>query len=283
MKSEIPHITPRLTRLFASAVAAAATAATVASAAAQNGTPAGAPPTGDEIELARQALDAYYQNQRLTSKEEADWKLAKAILQSRIELVTAQIADLKQRTEEQQDKTTEADVERLELSEKLAGLDRVYDLQQHRVGDLEAAVRRVIALAPDVPELRSKIDPSIDRLPAEGAQPDEIKAPVAERFLNVLAILKFTNEFHRNAALTNETRQLSEGREVEVRTLYLGLGQAYFHGGREDDPVAGVGYPSPGGWKWEEKPDAAAEIKKLIDIFEGAEVAAFVPVPVVVP
>lgn len=263
------------------AAAALAVAAWRAGSTAGAQEPAGSRPETEgvrtRIDAARSALERYYETQQLHSKEQGDWKLAKEILSSRIDLLGAQIADLEARTEEESGKITTADEERTGMVEQLGTLDAVRDLQVQRLQELEKRVRRIAALAPG--PLASKIEPLVDRLPDLGADPGEIKASDSERFQNVLGILNAVTEFHRNVTVTRERRKLEDGREVEVTALYLGLGIAYFRGGGEEDPVAGFGQPSEYGWRWTETPGSIEAINRLVDIYEGKAVAEFLEVP----
>ena len=42
---------------------------------------------------------------------------------------------------------------------------------------------------------------------------------------------------------------------------------------------AGIGVPGPDGWEWPRVDAAGAEIKQLIDVYEGSEDISFVNVP----
>lgn len=233
----------------------------------------------EEIGLAREALKQHYELQKQIGQEEADWRLSRDILRSRIEAAKAQVEALKADISEQELKTTEADEARLKLVKELEDLDALHAAQVRRIREIEHRIRRVIGLAPGIDALDERIRDKVDRLPDPGADESDIAIPLSERYLNILAISKFIGEFHRGVTVATETRRLAEGREVEVRVLYLGLGQAFFAGGSESDPVAGFGYPTEYGWQWSEKPDAAEEIRALIDIYEGKAVARFVMVP----
>ena len=70
------------------------------------------------------------------------------------------------------------------------------------------------------------------------------------------------------------------GSTAEVKALYIGLGQAYYVTPTGD--AAGVGQPTPDGWKWTPANDLAPEISRAIAILQNEEVPAFVPLPVTI-
>ncbi|HBV32278.1 MAG TPA: hypothetical protein DEB49_07480, partial [Verrucomicrobiales bacterium] len=70
------------------------------------------------------------------------------------------------------------------------------------------------------------------------------------------------------------------GKDRQVQTIYLGLGQAYF--ADEKGTIAGTGVPVANGWAWEAKPELTESIRKVIDIYENRKSAEFVPVPVTI-
>ena len=78
--------------------------------------------------------------------------------------------------------------------------------------------------------------------------------------------------------LTVELRKDAEGKDRQVQTIYLGLGQAYF--ADEKGTIAGTGVPGANGWTWTANAALAEKIRKVIDIYENRRPAEFVPVPV---
>ena len=100
----------------------------------------------------------------------------------------------------------------------------------------------------------------------------------AERMQNVVAMLNEADRFNSAITLTVELRKDSEGKDRQVQTIYLGLGQAYF--ADEKGTIAGTGVPGANGWTWTANAALAEKIRKVIDIYENRRPAEFVPVPV---
>ena len=65
---------------------------------------------------------------------------------------------------------------------------------------------------------------------------------------NVVAMLNEADRFNSAITLTVELRKDAEGKERQVQTIYLGLGQAYF--ADEKGTIAGTGVPGANGWAW---------------------------------
>jgi hypothetical protein len=239
-------------------------------------TPSGA--NSDYLALSREALNKYYEMRKLLGKEQAEWKLGREVLQSRIQLLENQLQELETKTAEENKTITGTDTERELLDKRAKELLAVQDSQAGNVEKLEARVRKLWPMLPL--SLQSKLQGQYEGIPAPGMKKEDIKASAAERFLKVLAILNEVNKFHGDIQLVNERRKLKDGREVEVRALYFGLGVAYYAGSEETADVAGIGTPGPDGWQWRETPEIAADIDLLIGMNKGDKVAGFVPLPV---
>ncbi len=228
--------------------------------------------------LSRELLNKYYETRKLLDKERSEWKLGKDVLQSRVDLLDSQLKELISKAEEENKTISTNDTEREKLDARNKELLAVQDQQVEIVEKMEARVRRLWKILPGT--LQAKLQPQYDGMPVEGKKRDEIKATAAERFLKVLAILNEVNKFHSDITVTNERRKLKDGREVEVRTIYFGLGAAYYAGSEETADVAGIGTPGPDGWVWKETPEQAADIDLLIGMNKGEKVADFVPLPI---
>ncbi len=234
--------------------------------------------TSDYLGLSRELLNKYYETRKLLGKEQADWKLGQEVLKSRVELLESQFTELTTKTEEENKQITTADTEREKLEAEAAELLAIQENQLGTVEKMEARVRALWKMLPLT--LQAKLQPQYDGMPDPLKKADEIKATSAERFLKVLAILNEVNKFHADIHVVNERRKLKDSREVEVRTIYFGLGAAYFAGTDETADIAGMGAPGPEGWIWKETPEFAAAIDTLIGMNKGEKVAGFVPLPV---
>lgn len=232
----------------------------------------------DQISLSRSMLTKYYEIKELISKERTDWELGREILEDRISLIGDQVTELKEKTGEEETKITKADEERETLGKELADLKVVEKIQSDKIVQIE---QRVALLARRLPgPLQEKVRPLLERLPEKGTPPEDIKLSISQRFQNVLGILNEVNKFQADVFLAQERRAISGGREAEVSTLYLGLGQAFYAGSGETAKEAGTGVPGPEGFVWDGRSDEADELGLLIRINNNEAEPVFVPVSV---
>jgi hypothetical protein len=70
---------------------------------------------------------------------------------------------------------------------------------------------------------------------------------------------------------------LAGGKPAEVQAIYVGLAQAYYVSAGGE---AGIGRPGPEGWTWEPSRAVAREVLTALEILQGKQTPAFVPLPV---
>ena len=230
------------------------------------------------MSLSRDLLGKYYETEEVLGKERADWKLGKELLQSRVDLMEAQLRELTTKTAEEEGKITENDKERNELDAKLKELQKTEDQQVQAVEGMEKRVRELWPLLPEL--LKLKLQAQYDRMPKEDIKREDVKSNVGERFLSVLAVLQEATKFHGDVTVVNERRKLASGKELEVETIYFGLSAAYFAGGDEQERVAGMLLPVDGKWVVNEMPEIAQQVRDVIDMNKSAKIAEFVTLPV---
>jgi len=80
--------------------------------------------------------------------------------------------------------------------------------------------------------------------------------------------------------VATEMRTLADGRPAEVKTLYIGLGQAYYVSAKGE---AGTGRPGAAGWNWQPANDLAASVTEAMQIMQSKATPHFVPLPVKIP
>lgn len=240
----------------------------------QNGTANGQ----DQLALSRELLNKYYESEKLLGQEQADWRLGKELLVSRVELMEAQLKELVTKTADEKSKITESDAERLKLDGENQELTKTQDLQLGAIEKFEERVRGIWPMLPEI--LQTKVRGQFERLPNKAMNRADIKSSVGERFLNVLAILNEATKFHSDVVVVNERRKLKNGQELEVETIYFGLAVGYFAGADLTQPMAGMLLPGKEGWETIEMPESAIQISHVIAMNKSAMLAGFVPLPV---
>ncbi|PXA03752.1 hypothetical protein DDZ13_10690 [Coraliomargarita sinensis] len=225
-----------------------------------------------EVETTKETLQEWVETRQIISKEKADWKVEQSILSDTVALLENEHERLKAELEELEASATAADEDRAKLSTEKEALTAASSVVEANIGGLEKQMKTVIKTLPQ--PLVEKIKPLIRRLPED---PNDTSLSLGERVQNIVGILSQADKFNTTITQTSESREISEGKTVEVRTLYWGLATAYYVDSSGE--YAGMGYPTANGWEWPRIDEAGESIKRLIDVYEGSEEIQFIPVP----
>lgn len=224
------------------------------------------------LEATREVLGKWIETQQIIARERNEWQQGREILGGRIELLRKEQAALHEKLEQARLALSETDSKRTELRKEDDDLVALTARLADAVAKLETDLRRLSASLPD--PTRKRLQPLLQRMPEDAAVS---RVSVAERFQNVLGLLNEVNKDNAELKVEYEVRDLADGRPSEVRTMYVGLAQAYYvsSGGE-----AGIGRPSPAGWTWQPAKSIASDVLRALDIVQGKHTPAFVPLPV---
>lgn len=229
-------------------------------------------PVSQALDETRLTMDKWIETQQIISKEQKEWQQGREILQGRVELVKNEIASLTEKIAQAQTAVAEADKKRAELAAENERLKAIGAHLATAVTAMEADVRKLYKTLPQ--PVQDRIQKVFQRIPED---PAKTTVSVAERFQNVLGILNEVNGANSEIAVNYEVHPLSDGRPSEVQAIYVGLAQAFFVSGSGE---AGIGRPSDDGWKWESANAIAGEVLMALEIQQGKQSPAFVPLPV---
>lgn len=230
------------------------------------------PPPSGSVEEVRSTLARWIEAQQIISKEQRDWKQGKEILESRIGQVRSDVEANRQRIAELESQGREVESKRAEVLAETAAVERSMEGLNREAAGFEQRVR---ALRPRLPDpLQQKLAPLFDRMPAD---PTRTKISLAERLQNVVGILNEVGKYNGEITLATEVRTLSDGKPTEVRTVYVGLAQAFCvsPGGK-----AAVGRPGPDGWVWEPADELGPQVAEVVEILQNKAKPKFIPVRV---
>jgi hypothetical protein len=207
------------------------------------------------------------------SEEKNNWareqqSIADAIAVSRqeVELLTSRLKELNSGT-------TGTEKQRSELLDKIAASKTSIAVFAEAIDKYEAKMRELVPVIP--PQLRTELSALLQRLPAEG-KPTTL--PVSQRIQTVIAFLAQLDKFNSGPTLLSEIKEVEPGKSLEVKTLYFGLGAAYFTDAGAT--YAGHGYPTLEGWKWTSvDAPTAKRIAEAISIYQNEKQPAFVSLP----
>lgn len=230
------------------------------------------PNAAPTLEETRLKMEKWIETQQLISKERNEWQQGKEILLGRLELVKKEVASLQEKIEQARSGVAEAQKKRDELTAESDGLKAVGAGLTDTVSRMEGDVQRLYRMLPD--PIQTKLQPLHQRMPDESAK---TRVTAAERFQNVVGILNEVNKSNGEINVTYEVHELAGGKPSEVQAIYIGLAQAYFVSAGGE---AGIGRPSADGWKWEPSKAIAGDVLMALEILQGKQSPAFVPLPV---
>ena len=228
-----------------------------------------APPT---LEETRMKMDKWLEIQQMISKERKDWQQGKEILLGRLELVRKEIATLQEKTREAESSVTEFNKKRSDFLAENNQLTAAGAQLTGAIAGMEGEIREMFKQLPE--PIRTKLQPLYQRVPEN---PSKTQVATAERYQNILGILNELNRGNNDISVSYEVHNLADGRPSEVKAIYVGLAQAYYVSARGE---AGIGRPTADGWKWEPSKSVARDVMKALEIIEGKQSPAFVPLPV---
>lgn len=218
-------------------------------------------------------LSEWVQVRSLISEEKADWEIEKLTIEDIIVVFEKEISELDEQIKAAEEVTSQADEKRLGLLEERDALRDVAAEVAKVVAGQERAMKLML---PRLPEpLLQEIKPLVDRLPKD---PDDTTLSLSQRMQNLVGILAQVDKFNGTVDLVVELREFGGDNLLEVKTLYFGLGAAYYVDGSGQH--AGIGTPGDDGWVWEERPDLIPLITELVGYYEGVGEPAYVTLPV---
>ncbi|MEI7835070.1 MAG: DUF3450 family protein [Planctomycetota bacterium] len=228
-----------------------------------------APPS---LEQTRVVMGKWIETQQIISKERKEWQQGKDVLQGRIDLIEKEIAGLEEKIKTAQASVAEANKKRDELVSENNQLKTTGTQLSTAVTGMEGEMRRLGKGLPD--PVKAKLEPLYKRIPDDAAK---TRAAIAERFQNVLGILNEANKANNEITVNYEVHKLASGTTAEVQAIYVGLAQAYYVSAAGE---AGICQPTLDGWKWEPSKAISRDVLSVLEILQGKQTAAFVPLPV---
>ncbi|CAI8320322.1 MAG: Uncharacterised protein [Opitutia bacterium UBA7350] len=226
----------------------------------------------DPINTTRDVLYQWVETKQIFSEETSDWQLEKSILQDTEVLLSKELARMNAAIDDLEASATAADADRTTLTEEKEKQIAASAVVKANIGALEEKVKAIVKTLPG--PLVDKIKPLIRRLPNDSTN---TKLSLGERVQNVVGILSQADKFNSTITLSNESREISDDKVVQVTTLYWGLAEAYFVD--NSGSYAGVGKPGTDAWEWTQMNEVGPAIKQLLDIYEGTGEIQFVKIP----
>jgi hypothetical protein len=232
------------------------------------------PTPGAGLDATRSTVSKWIATQELVFREGKEWREGKELLEARIQALEQEVAAAEAKLAENAQTLAELGRKRADST----ATERRLVQESHHLVDVVAAletdVRRLHGGLP--PAIQEKVATLYRRMP-DASQTASVS--VGERFQNVVGILNEIHKANGEIRLVTEVRNLADGRPSEVKTVYVGLGQAYFLSARGE---AGVGRPAAGGWHWSTANELAQGVSDVIEILQNKGKPRFVALPVTI-
>jgi hypothetical protein len=220
----------------------------------------------------RTALQKWVETRQLTSKLRADWAADKELLLESIKMFEREVKNLDELIAKVDTGNGQVAKERSEQEKLEAQYKETLEKVKALVLNLEKKTLTLSKTFP--PPLAEKLDTFVKRIPEDAAA---TKLTAGQRLQPLVAILSEADKFNNAITVASELRKNEAGNTVQVRTMYLGLSQAYFTD--KEGKFAGVGTAGADGWKWANDASLAPVITKAIAVYENEQPAAFVSLP----
>lgn len=239
---------------------------------------------GQDLDTSRALLEKLNETRRAIEAAKKSWSEDRALVEGRIEVLTGQVEDLREQISTERASGSDLERQYMELEAKKAAMEDATLVLSKRAPGLESKLE---ALLPKLPPplagnlalqtLASVLFPE-DTKGEEGTEEPAKAAEhsLGERYAAILTILQAVQKFDQEVTLGTDVLALGDGRSAEVRTLYLGIGRAYYLGLGGD--TAGFGVATADGWRWRADVELAAVVAQAIEIREGKP-PVFVRVP----
>jgi FtsZ-binding cell division protein ZapB len=229
------------------------------------------PAAGAAPATERDGIEQWVQTRSLIGKERQDWRIGREVINERIDLLRREIEGLQEKTAQGTNATATADATLVDLRTEQARLRETAAELQRSAIDIETAVRRWLPLIPD--PVRERVKPLSVRMPADSMN---TKIPLAERLQLIVGILNEVTKANGEIVQAVEVRAMPDGKSAELRTVYVGLAEAYYVSARGD---AGIGRADTNGWKWTAASELAEPVRAVLDILQNKGSPRFVALP----
>jgi hypothetical protein len=232
-----------------------------------------------EVVALRDLVSEWNTLRRAIIEEESDWKMELNYLNENLDLLNRQIASIEAKLEETAGVGVETGLEMDALDSQLAQFKSAEAILLERVEALELSVSKSAEKFPE--PLAEMVEPLLRRIPelASGEAVEsrsESRIPLGQRLQNVVGIISLAQKFNTSLTYRGELREMG-GEQIQVWTLYWGLAASYSTDKQATSAL--IGYPTPDGWKYDERPELAADVAKLLSVYDGQEEPVFVPLP----
>lgn len=220
-------------------------------------------------------LDQWVETEQKISEARSDWETNKASMENLIALYEQEIESLDEVIAAAEEDTTAAEARRAELAEQNEAVEEVEEQVLAGMVEAELALKELEERLP-LP-LQEELRPLFNSLPED---PEGSKVAIGQRIQPIVGILTQVQKFNQAVTVQDGYREFEEGRAIQTKKIYFGLGASYYVD--QANEHAGMGLFTEDGWEWSREDDAELIplVRSFLNIYEGTEQARYIPLPV---
>jgi hypothetical protein len=218
-------------------------------------------------------VDTWTRLRKEIATEKREWSEQKTFLQAEIDLLRQEAANLSGEITEFREfsSSEEQEIEQdLEIKENLTAI--LNDLEPV-LTRLESDLRAQLSRIPH--PLRPGFESVVAAFPDANARPVSVR--VVDRIQALAGALIHLEDLHPQLHVVREVLEDDSGTRREMEVLYLGLARAFAVSTSND--WAGVGVPTPDGWRWSARPELIPTIRSAIEMAQQRLSADFLYLP----
>ena len=227
-----------------------------------------------KVERFQKLVEKWVGVQEEIATEKREWKRQKQLLQSEIDALESKKKELSEKIRKNSRQTEDLRVEKEKLAKTSAQLKNVLSGLS---SDLDKTEQFLLERKEQLPDfMRDRMRKQFNQLSAYHNDSEKIDR-LGDRFNLVMSVIKSLHEADNSLHAKSTVVETSNGQELEVKALYLGLSKAFAVS--PDGSFCAAGVPGEKGWGWTRKPGLADKVQKSIAVFEQDKEAAFVNLP----
>jgi len=225
------------------------------------------------LDEASDVLEQWVDTERKIAEAESGWAADKASMENLIMVYEQEIEALREQIKAAESDVSAAEQKRLALTERRDRIREIEDQVVAGIIEMETMLADLETRLP--PPLAKELTPLFNALPED---PEASKLSIGQRIQPIAGILTQIQKFNQVVTVIDDFREFEAGRTVQMKSIYFGLGSAYYVD--QANEHAGYGVPGEDGWTWVDDDALAPEVRKFLNIYEGKMQAEYVELPV---
>ncbi len=234
-------------------------------------------PTGTESSAGAETLarlvDRWVRLREELSRADTHWKEQKAILRDERRVLDKEKEQLQAAWHKQQTTNAELDAERARVTARKTALENTLARLEEPVRRAELDLRLWRRRLPVF--LTARLRDRFRELP--GPERQFNPTDLGKRLERVLSLYAELEQIDQGVHSGRMVLKGPDGRQLEMRVLFLGLGAGFAL--TPDGKTGGRGVPGTDGWRWEWRAQWARPVRTALECCAKARPAEFVPLP----